>query len=190
MLRIFAASTEDSDLSPLPPTPGRAVRVFSEPQPRTVHCDSTDEMLAIMGEVDAQQDSGQDNVCMSPTLHKLMMNPEVMSFKLYKSCVSEDESSGVLGGYQDITAPKFLKIRVASHAYHTFVPTVGTGSNTTQKNEAKVLVHTKTEFLFAFPSKRQVNKNFTYMYNFSPSSLHEPENHDTSALSVMLFCDT
>ena len=152
VLRIFAPSTEDSDLSPLPPTPGRVVRVFSDPQPKPPahHGDSTDEMLAIMGAVDGDQESIEVN----PSLHRLMLNPEVMNFKLYQHCNAADDSSVV---HKDIDAPQFLKIRVASHAYHTFVPTVGLGLNISKsKNEAKVLVHTKTEFWFAFPSERQV----------------------------------
>ena len=149
VLRVFAPSTDDSELPPLPPTPGRVVRVFNDPQPKPAHCDSTDEMLAIMGVVDGQQDPNQDNADMDPTLHKLLLNPEMMSFKLYHSCNVDDDSS--LG--QDLTAPHFLKIRVALHAYHTFVPTVGMG---VRKGEAKVYINRKTEFWFAFPSERQV----------------------------------
>lgn len=152
VLRIFAPSTEDSDLSPLPPTPGRVVRVFTDPQPKQPphHDDSTDEMLAIMGAVDGQD---QEGVEVNPSIHRLMMNPEVMNFKPYQHCNTDD--SAVI--HKDIDTPQFLKIQVASHAYHTFVPTVGMGSNISKgKNDAKVLVHTKTEFWFAFPSERQV----------------------------------
>ena len=149
VLRIFAPSIEDPESSPLPPTPGRVVRVFSDPQPKPPHCDSTDEMLAIMGAVDGHQDSNQDSTDMDPALHKLLLNPEMMSFKLYHSCNVDDDNS--LG--QDLNAPQFLKIRVALHAYHTFVPTVGMG---VQKGEAKVYINRKTEFWFAFPSERQV----------------------------------
>lgn len=147
VLRIFTPSTEDSDLSPLPPTPGRVVRVFSDPQHKP-HSDTTDEMLAIMGVVDGQ-DSSQDNI--NPSIHKLLTNPEMMNFRLYQSYNADDGSSV---RHKDIDAPQFLKIRVASHAYHTFVPTVGTGLNIPQKSDAKVQVYTKTEFWFAFPSER------------------------------------
>lgn len=156
VLRIFAPSHEDSDLSPLPPTPGRVVRVFTDTQPKPQpHGDSTDEMLAIMGAVDGQQDSIQDNLEMNPSIHRLLMNPEVMSFKLYHQSGNNDDDES---SYKDINTPQFLKIRVASHAYHTFVPTVGMGLSITQKGEAKVIVHTKTEFWFAFPNERQVTK--------------------------------
>ena len=166
VLRIFAPSTEDSDSSPLPPTPGRVVRVFTDPQPKQPphHGDSTDEMLAIMGAVDGQD---QEGIEVNPSIHRLMMNPEVMNFKLYQHCNTDD--SAVV--HKDIDAPQFLKIRVASHAYHTFVPTVGMGSNISKrKNDAKVLVHRKTEFWFAFPSERQVTIICTYT-NFSHSFL-------------------
>ena len=161
VLRIFTPSTEDSDLSPLPPTPGRVVRVFNDPQPKQPphHGDSTDEMLAIMGAVDGQD---QEGVEVNPSIHRLMMNPEVMSFKLYQHCNADDDSAVA---HKDIDAPQFLKIRVASHAYHTFVPTVGMGSNISKKNDAKVLVHTKTEFWFAFPSERQVTNICVCIYS-------------------------
>ena len=142
LLRIFTPSTEDPNSSPLPPTPGRIVRVFTHPQLET-----HDEMLAIMGAVYGGND--QENVEANPSLQRLMMNPDEMSFKM--------RSADVDGAQKDIDAPQFLKIRVASHAYHTFVPTVGMGTNALNKKKgAKVMVHTKTEFWFAFPSERQV----------------------------------
>ena len=160
VLRIFSPSTEGSDMPPLPSTPGRAVRVFSDPQPNPPpHVDSTDEMLAIMGALDGQQDCNQDNVGISPSLHKLLMNPEVMNFKLCQSYNADECDNSSM--HRDINTPHFLKIRVASHAYHTFVPTVGIGPNATRRGEAKVLTHTKTEFSFAIPSERQVT-NFVY----------------------------
>lgn len=160
VLRIFAPSIEDPESSPLPPTPGRVVRVFSDPQPKPPHCDSTDEMLAIMGAVDGHQDSNQDSTDMDPALHKLLLNPEMMSFKLYHSCNVDDDNS--LG--QDLNAPQFLKIRVALHAYHTFVPTVGMG---VQKGEAKVYINRKTEFWFAFPSERTAELISFFMSTYS-----------------------
>ena len=144
LLRIFTPSTEDSESSPLPPTPGRIVRVFIDPQSK-LHGDGADEMLAIMGAVDG--DHGQESVEANPSLQRLMMNPDEMSFKM--------RNTDVDGPQKDIDAPQFLKIRVASHAYHTFVPTVGMGMNAlNKKKDAKVMVHTKTEFWFAFPSER------------------------------------
>ena len=152
MLGIITRSTEDSDLPPLPPTPGRVVRMFTNPQAKSCSS-STDEMLAIMGAVDGQQESNQETIKdrVNPSIHKLLTNPEMMSFKFRRSHETDNDNSL---RHKDIDAPQFLKLRVASHAYHTFVPTVGLGLNPTQRSNAKVKVHTKTEFWFAFPSER------------------------------------
>lgn len=150
-LKFFAPSVDDSDL---PPTPGRVVRVFSHVHSKPACDDSTDEMLAIMGAVDGQEDYDQNNSQVNPSIHRLLMNPETMSFRHFSSHTDHDDSLE----HKDINAPQFIKIRVAAHAYHTFVPTVGIGLNAAKKNEAKVMIHTKTEFWFAFPSERQVIK--------------------------------
>jgi len=159
-LRILAPSTEDKDLSPLPPTPGKVVRVFNELDAKTANRKSTgdhnDEMLAIMGAVEGdEQDTTQDGEgdAINPCIHQLLANPEKMSFRLYRNIDAQSDSNTI--HHKDIDVPQFLKIRVASHAYHTFVPTVGVAIP--QKGGAKVRVHTKTEFWFAIPSERQVN---------------------------------
>ena len=159
-LRILAPSNEEKDLSSLPPTPGKVVRVFSDlndVQSKTTNekstSDSTDEMLAIMGAVEGEQDTtqGGEGDAINPCIHQLLTNPETMSFRLYRSMDTQSDSS--TAHHKDIDVPQFLKIRVASHAYHTFVPTVGV---TIPQAGAKVRVHTKTEFWFAIPSERQV----------------------------------
>jgi len=159
-LRILAPSNEQKDLSPLPSTPGKVVRVFSDlndVQSKSTNVkstgDSTDEMLAIMGAVEGEQDTTQDGEgeIINPCIHQLLTNPETMSFRLHRSV--DTQSDNGTAHHRDIDVPQFLKIRVASHAYHTFVPTVGV---TIPQAGAKVRVHTKTEFWFAIPSERQV----------------------------------
>ncbi|XP_065898217.1 oxidation resistance protein 1-like isoform X2 [Dysidea avara] len=170
-LRILAPSNEDKDLSPLPPTPGRVVRVFSElddVQSKTTNGkltgNSTDEMLAIMGAVEGEQDTTQDGESdsVNPCIHQLLTNPETMSFRLYRSMDTQSDSTTV--HHKDIDVPQFLKIRVASHAYHTFVPTVGV--TIPQQAGAKVRVHTKTEFWFAIPSERTDELIAFFMANY------------------------
>jgi len=157
-LRILAPSNEEKDLSPLPPTPGKVVRVFSDlndvQSNEKSTSDSTDEMLAIMGAVEGEQATtqGGEGDAINPCIHQLLTNPETMSFRLYRSMDTQSDSS--TAHHKDIDVPQFLKIRVASHAYHTFVPTVGV---TIPQAGARVRVHTKTEFWFAIPSERQVS---------------------------------